>query len=48
LVKGLINAGNGVKAPDNGKDRVKSRRMRRKSKIDEEVWGMRVRVGEGA
>jgi hypothetical protein len=44
LMKGLVNAGNGVGVK--GKERVArgSKKMSRKSRIDGEVWGMRVEV----
>jgi hypothetical protein len=44
LMKGLINASNGVKAPQ-VKEKVKSRKMSRKSAIDSEAWSQKAPVG---
>ena len=44
LMKGLINASNGVSAPK-AKSAVKSKRMSRKSAIDSEAWSRKAPVG---
>jgi hypothetical protein len=44
LMKGFINASNGVKAPKQ-KEKVKSSKMSRKSAIDSEAWSQKAPVG---
>jgi hypothetical protein len=45
LMKGLINASNGVKAPQVKEKAKKSSKMSRKSAIDSEAWSQRAPVG---
>jgi hypothetical protein len=45
LMKGLINANNGVRAPQANEKVKKSSKMSRKSAIDSEAWSQKAPVG---